>query len=332
MPGSAVRCAAAAALLLVAASPAAEEPAGRVVLRWQPVPGAAAYDLQVATDPAFARRVVEVRVELAGHRLGAPVPERRYWRVRTVDADGRPGPWSSSRVIEGAARAEEPVEPAEPVLLDVPPVAPRAVGDAASVEAERRAGGGGLAPTELPDAGPSRPPSLELEGLRFADVLRECRPGVLAGWRWNLLAVDAPTLEVEGACPLPWLGARWGAALRAGWWRERASFPSAGALGTTEATADVVPLAVLLHHSFGTRWARLYAGAGLGVDLVVVRFGERGALEASAAARLVAGAGRPVGPGEAFAEIAGTVGGVDGPLARLRTGGIGLSVGYRLRP
>jgi hypothetical protein len=171
--------------------------------------------------------------------------------------------------------------------------------------------------------------------VRLVDVLRACRPGALAGWRWNLLAVDAPALEAEATCRLPWLGANWGAALRAGWWRERASFPAASGLGTTEATeatADVVPLAVLLHRSFATRWARLYAGGGLGVDLVVVRFGERGALEASAAARAVAGAGRPVGPGEAFAELAGAVGGVDGPLARLRTGGIGLSVGYRLRP
>lgn len=309
---------------------AADAAAGRVVLRWRPVPGAAAYDLQVAADPAFLRRLVDVRVELAGHRLGPPTPERRYWRVRTVDPDGRPGPWSTPRVIEGMASPS--VEP-EPVPLDVPPVPPAALGVPSAVDAEPS----GAAPergarvAEDDPAAAWRPPrSRAVERALGGEVLRGGRVALLAGWRFNLLGVDAPTVAVEGRWPLPWLGRPWSGALRAGWWRERASLPEGSAAALpSEATADVVPLSVVLCRSFPLRRARGYAGLGAGADLVVVRVGDRGALEASAAAHGVAGAGRRLGTGELFGELAIGLGGVDGPLGRLRTGGIGLSVGYR---
>jgi hypothetical protein len=172
-----------------------------------------------------------------------------------------------------------------------------------------------------------------LVGASIADVLRTGRPGLMVGWRANLLGVDAPALVIEGEWPLPWLGASWSAALRGGWWRESTAVPaSLGLPASLAASADVVPLSLLAFRSFTAAWARPYAGAGIGVDLVVMRVGDAGALDAGATAQLVGGAGRPLGPGELFAELAAGLGGVDGPLGRLRTGGISFSVGYRLVP
>lgn len=321
------------ALLGLLAAPARAEEE-RVVLRWQAVPGAAAYDLQVAADPAFAHRELDRRVELAGYRLGPPPEARRYWRVRSVDADGRPGPWSATRVIEPrrAPTAEPaPVPEPEPPLLEVPPVPPAPL---AGEGAEAGAGMpevalGGPAPVEPPTIAPRAPEAPE--GIRVRDALREGRPGVLVGWRANLLGVDALALTVEGRWPLPWLGTRWSAALRGGWWRERATVSLAGGLAPAfDASADVFPITALLLRSFDLRWARLYAGAGVGADLVLVLVPHQGALEASAAAQAIVGVGRRLGPGELLAEVGGSVGGVDGPLGRLRTGGLSVSLGYRL--
>ncbi len=322
---------------LLAGAPAlADDAAGRVVLRWQSVPGAGGYDLQIAGDAAFARRELEVRVEVAGYRLKLPPSaQRRYWRVRTVDADGRPGPWSAAKTIEPlgtVAPPEPPAEPPGPPPLDVPftPDALPALGPL---------------PMARPEPAAERAPRLDDEPLPFelpaerallgnsmAERLRQGAPGVLVGLRANLLGVEAPELALEGTWPVPWLGARWRAGLRAGWWRERATVPATPTLAEdVGATADVVPVSVLLVASLPTPWARGYAGGRIGVDLVVVRVQEQGALEASATLGLLAGAGRGVGPGEAFVELAGGLGGVDGPLGRLRTGGLSFSVGYRLQ-
>lgn len=321
-----------AALLAGGSVARAEEPAGRVVLRWQVIPGAASYDLQVAKDGAFTERELEARVPLSGFRLEPPPEERRYWRVRSVDADGRPGPWSRAKTIEPLVRGAEPVAEPELATLDVPPVPPAEVAAAALPQVSERAPDLPLDPhagEELPVQAPPR--DAETEGFTVLEVLRDGRPGVMVGWRANLLGVDAPWVAVEGSWPLPWFGAAYGAAVRVGWWRERAVVSIAGGLPLTiEADADVIPVAALLLRSFRNTWARLYAGVGLGVDLVVVRLPGEGALEASAAAEVVAGAGRRFGPGEAFGELTGGLGGVDGPLGRLRTGGIALSVGYRL--
>jgi hypothetical protein len=326
-----------AAFLLVAFAARGEAPVERVVLRWQAVQGAAGYDLQVAADAAFTQRELDLRVDVAGYRL-APSAATRHWRVRAVDADGRPGPWSATKTIAPllhappAAAVTGPEPEPEPAPLAVPPLLPAAVQEAAAQPPEE------WLPSVKPirSASDDEPPlamgrDAGFEGGSILDLLRDGRPGAMVGWRANLLGVTAPSLTVEGTWPLPWLGSAWSAALRAGWWRERATVPSRLGLSTPlEATADVVPLAALALRGFQLPWARPYVGAGLGADLVVVRVPRDGALEASAALLAVAGAGRRVGPGEAFAELSGGLGGVDGPLGRLRTGGISLSVGYRL--
>ena len=328
--------------LLVAAAPArSQEAVGRVVLRWQAIAGAVAYDLQVSRDPAFAQRELELRVELSGHRLAPPREGRRFWRVRAVDADGRPGAWSAAKIIEPivSSPAVPPVAP-EPApeerLLDVPPLPLAPVPDSVpgspshAGQPPREVARPPLSDAEQFPVGP--PPERGLAEYGLLEVLREGRPGVLIGWRANLLGVDAPEVALEGSWRLPGLGARWRAALRAGWWRDRATV-SAGSLLTSpvSATADVLPISALLLRRFPAGWAELYAGAGAGLHLVVMRLPGQGSLGASGALAALAGAGRGVGPGELFCELAAGLGGVDGPLGRLRTGGVSGSVGYRLR-
>jgi hypothetical protein len=334
----------AAALALVAALAAggarAEEPALRVVLRWQSIPGAEAYDLQIAADPAFARIELSLRVPVPGHRLGPPPAERQYWRVRSVDSTGRPGPWSLTKAIEPAApegpAREAPAANAATAptvrALDVPPPAPRELTDPALAETGPEAP---PLPSRLPENGDSAaPPLLGDEGSpTVGEVLHDVRPGASLGWRSNLLGVSTPEVAVEAGWPLPWLGDRWGAVLRAGWWREQATIPAAATLGApVRATADVLPIAALVSLSVPTEWARLYGAAGAGAHLVVVRLRSEGALEATAALVLAAGGGRRLGRGEAFVEVGASLGGVDGPLGRLRTGGLSVALGYRGAP
>lgn len=102
-----------AAALVLLAAPAAGEPGARVVLRWQAVAGAVVYEIQIATEPSFAEPVVSERVEVAGYRWAEIPAERHYWRVRSVDRDGRTGPWSDVKPIEAALNAPDPVSPAD---------------------------------------------------------------------------------------------------------------------------------------------------------------------------------------------------------------------------
>ena len=99
--------------LAAPAATAADEATATVVLRWQPVADAAAYEIEVARDGGFADRVVVERTEVPGYRWRAIPEMRHYWRVRSVDASGRTGPWSETKVIEAALAAPAPTEPAE---------------------------------------------------------------------------------------------------------------------------------------------------------------------------------------------------------------------------
>ncbi|WP_316156318.1 FecR domain-containing protein [Cupriavidus sp. BIC8F] len=69
--------------------------ADAVAFEWATVPGAARYELALAADPAFTRDAV--RQAASGPAAAqALVPGRWWWRVRSVDAAGRPGPWSDA--------------------------------------------------------------------------------------------------------------------------------------------------------------------------------------------------------------------------------------------
>ena len=86
--------------------------AGAVQFRWDPLPYARSYEIQVArkNDATFspANRVVNGATDYPTFTLTNPLPAATpayLWRVRRLDADGRPGAWSPARkfVVTGKA-------------------------------------------------------------------------------------------------------------------------------------------------------------------------------------------------------------------------------------
>ncbi|WP_284448835.1 FecR domain-containing protein [Pseudoxanthomonas mexicana] len=69
-----------------------------VVLRWTKAPGAATYDYEVAGAAGFAQPLARARVDdTASIRLPDPLPPGDYaWRIRSVDASAKPGPFGDS--------------------------------------------------------------------------------------------------------------------------------------------------------------------------------------------------------------------------------------------
>lgn len=100
-------------MILLCAFLAAAKPAlaAAIVLRWTPVAGATAYQVEIASDETFAEPILEQRVTTTQYRWD-DVPETRvYWRVRSVDAEARVGEWSESKEIEAVFVAPVPLKP-----------------------------------------------------------------------------------------------------------------------------------------------------------------------------------------------------------------------------
>lgn len=69
------------------------------VFDWEPVAGAATYDLQVATDSTFNNFAFKAE-NLYGTRYSPPVTlfnDQFWWRVRAVDLAGQPTEWAATR-------------------------------------------------------------------------------------------------------------------------------------------------------------------------------------------------------------------------------------------
>ncbi len=71
----------------------------RIVLRWKDVPGASAYELQIARDPAFVEVVLQTRTTSAGYRWEQLPATTHWWRVRSFDTESRASEWSAPRTI-----------------------------------------------------------------------------------------------------------------------------------------------------------------------------------------------------------------------------------------
>lgn len=67
-----------------------------VTLSWTRAPGAVAYDYEVAGAAGFAQPVARARVhDATAARLPAPLAPGEYaWRIRSVDGDGKAGPYN----------------------------------------------------------------------------------------------------------------------------------------------------------------------------------------------------------------------------------------------
>lgn len=93
----------------------------RVALRWEPVAGATAYDLQIAKDKKFTDLVLRERVSVAGYRWSELPSIIYYWRVRSIDKEGREGPWSTARTISPEVEPPKLAGPGRPVKLPCVP-------------------------------------------------------------------------------------------------------------------------------------------------------------------------------------------------------------------
>ena len=85
----------------------------RIVLRWKDVPGASAYEVQIAKDPAFVEVVLQTRTTTAGYRWEQLPTTTHWWRVRSFDAEARPSEWSQPRTIAVDSAVPTPLKPAD---------------------------------------------------------------------------------------------------------------------------------------------------------------------------------------------------------------------------
>lgn len=89
----------------------------RIVLRWKEVTGAGAYELQIAKDSSFAEVVLHTRTSTPAYRWEHLPAQIHWWRVRTVDADGRPSEWSAPLTVSLDSAVPELVRPLEGAKL-----------------------------------------------------------------------------------------------------------------------------------------------------------------------------------------------------------------------
>ncbi|MDR2675116.1 MAG: right-handed parallel beta-helix repeat-containing protein, partial [Opitutaceae bacterium] len=82
---------------------------------WTAVAGAAAYEIEIAADYDFKTIVHPLtRVTGASFTPARPLhPAQRFWRVRVIDADGKPGPWSAAFVYKLKPPPPAETRPAE---------------------------------------------------------------------------------------------------------------------------------------------------------------------------------------------------------------------------
>ena len=100
-------------VLLLLVSTVSQAQNARIVLRWKDVPGASAYELQIAKDPAFVEIVLQTRTTSAGYRWEQLPTTTHWWRVRSFDAESRASEWSAPRTIAVDSAVPTPLKPAD---------------------------------------------------------------------------------------------------------------------------------------------------------------------------------------------------------------------------
>ncbi|WP_334318962.1 right-handed parallel beta-helix repeat-containing protein [Termitidicoccus mucosus] len=88
---------------------------------WEPEPGAAAYEIEIAADYDYKKIAVPVtRVETPRFVPLQPLyPATRFWRTRAIAADGNAGKWSDTRVYKLHAPANKINIPANATLAEI---------------------------------------------------------------------------------------------------------------------------------------------------------------------------------------------------------------------
>ena len=89
----------------------------RIVLKWKEVAGASAYELEIARDSTFADVVLQTRTAAPTYRWEHLPAATHWWRVRSVDADGRPSEWSPPRTVSVDSTVPDILRPVEGAKL-----------------------------------------------------------------------------------------------------------------------------------------------------------------------------------------------------------------------
>ncbi len=94
-----VHVAVAIVLLAQALASGAAAARARLSLRWEAIADATSYQIQIAPDPQFAAPLVDRRLATPSFAWDDLPAEQCFWRVRSIDGDGRPGRWSAVSII-----------------------------------------------------------------------------------------------------------------------------------------------------------------------------------------------------------------------------------------
>lgn len=81
------------------------------------MPGASAYELQIARDAAFTEIVLQTRTTVAGYRWEQLPTRTHWWRVRSVDAESRPSEWSAPKTVAVDTAIPTPLKPADGAVV-----------------------------------------------------------------------------------------------------------------------------------------------------------------------------------------------------------------------
>jgi len=102
-----------------------------VTLRWEALPGAVVYLIEISTDYAFAQQVSSERVTTPEYAFTPPTQQHFYWRVRGIDANGREGKLSAVKDVtpDTSVPAASPLQPGGKAEIgnQPPPAAPPAL-------------------------------------------------------------------------------------------------------------------------------------------------------------------------------------------------------------
>lgn len=204
--------------------------ASPLTLRWESIPGAASYEVEIASDEAFTAIVSREKTSATRFRWTPPAEGPFWWRVRALDVDGKPGEFSEPGAVGAPAPKIEP---------DVTPVA-------TPVKRVKRA-------TPAPSPAPVA-----------AAPTAETTPGGMRVWAGARAGVFHNLAEVASPYPALELSARRSnvvAALVAGRYTASISDPAHGVRVRSSLTA--LPLLAVAALERPTGGGALHAGGGV---------------------------------------------------------------------
>jgi hypothetical protein len=339
-------------------------PNEQVELACAPSRAAQEYELEVVSDPEDAGRVERRRGAAPRFRLALPAGHYR-WRMRATSREGVTTRWSPMRRLSvrknapaaaveaapssvpdpnpGAVAAETArLEPAalesatlDTVALESPPAAPEptVVGAAPppsdAVPLEPQPSPGSPSPP-APAGGEGRGEGAVYATAPDGPERSRVRLGLRLGWHTTFCGISSPAPGLAVDFLLPFLKERLVVSLRAAYYAAAASVPIAvGLPAGASAAAHVVPLGAAALYEHPLAFGRVYGGVGAQAQVVHVANGRAERIDLVPAANVLAGVARRLRSSEVFAESGYASGSLDAPIARLRTGGLHVAVGWR---